>query len=103
MLAAAQRAVSLTNDRARNDLDADDVLVLALTRLLEILGEAAKGVSAGTKERYPHVPWPQMAATRDRLIHGYFNVDLDIVWQIVRHDLPPVITALEAIVPDEDS
>ncbi len=78
----------------------DDVLVLALTRLLEILGEAAKGVSAETRERYPGLPWAPMAATRDRLIHGYFSVDLDIVWQIVRHDLPPVITALEAVAPE---
>lgn len=85
--------------RTRQDMDVDDVLVLALTRLLEILGEAARGVSAETRERYPHVPWTQMAATRDRLIHGYFSVDLDIVWEIVRHDLPPVIDALEAIVP----
>ena len=44
-----------------------------------------------------------MAATRDRLIHGYFSVDLDIVWQIVRHDLPPVVAALEAMAPDEEA
>jgi uncharacterized protein with HEPN domain len=103
MLAAARRAVSLTDDRARNDLDEDDVLALALTHLLEILGEAAKGVSSATKERHPDLPWSQMAATRDRLIHGYFSVDLDIVWQIVRHDLPPVVAALEAIAPDEEA
>ncbi len=101
MLAAARRAVSLTDGRARDDLDEDDVLALALTRLLEILGEAAKGVSAETRARHPHIPWAQMAATRDRLIHGYFSVDLDIVWQIVRQDLPPVAAALEAIAPDE--
>ena len=99
MLTAARRAVSLTEERARNDLDGDDVLALALTHLLEILGEAAKGVSSATKERHPDLPWSQMAATRDRLIHGYFSVDLDIVWQIVRHDLPPVVAALEAIAP----
>lgn len=101
MLAAARRAVALTDDRARSDLDGDDVVVLALTRLLEILGEAAKGVSTETKDRHPELPWPQMAATRDRLIHGYFSVDLDIVWEIVRHDLPPVVAALEAIAPEE--
>mgnify|MGYP000141386416 CR=1 FL=1 len=101
MLAAAPRAVSLTDGRARTDLDDDDVLSLAITRLLEILGEAAKGVSPETKGRYPDLPWSQMAATRDRLIHGYFSVDLSIVWQIVRHDLPPVVAALEAIAQDE--
>ncbi|TAK66217.1 MAG: DUF86 domain-containing protein [Dehalococcoidia bacterium] len=101
MLAAARRAVSLTEVRARQDLDGDDVLALALTHLLEILGEAAKGVSSETKDRYPDLPWSQMAATRDRLIHGYFSVDLDIVWQIARHDLPSVVAALETMVPDE--
>ena len=101
MLAAARRAVSLTEGRTRADLDADDVLILALTRLLEILGEAAKGVSTATRDAYPHVPWAQMAATRGRLIHEYFSVDLDIVWEIVRHDLPPVIAALAPIVLDE--
>lgn len=100
MLAAARKAVSLTQDRARSDLDESDVLALALTRLLEILGEAAKSVSPETKERHPGLPWSQMTATRDRLIHGYFSVDLDIVWQIVSHDLPPVVEALEAIAPD---
>ena len=103
MLAAARRAVSLTADRARGDLDEDDVLALALTHLLEILGEAAKGVSPETKERNPDLPWSQMAATRDRLIHGYFSVDLDIVWQIARHDLPPVVAALEAMTPGEEA
>ena len=95
MVAAARRAVSLVHGHTRADLDADDVLALALTRLLEILGEAAKGVSAETRVRHPHIPWTQMAATRDRLIHGYFSVDLDIIWEIVSHDLPPVIDALE--------
>ena len=66
-------------------------------------GKRRRGVSAATRDAYPHLPWQQMAATRDRLIHGYFSVDLDIIWQIVRNDLPPVIAALEAIVPDEDA
>jgi len=103
MLAAARRAVSLTQARTRQDLDVDDVLTLALTHLLEILGEAAKGVSSETKDRYPDLPWFQMAATRDRLIHGYFSVDLDILWRIARHDLPLVVAALETIVRDNEA
>src|SRR4051812_3940150 len=103
MLVAARRAVSLTEDHDRRDLDQDDVLALALTHLLEILGEAAKGISPETKERHRDLPWSQMAATRDRLIHGYFSVDLDIVWQIARHDLPPVVASLEAIVADQET
>ena len=100
MLSAARKAIALARDSVRSDLDENDVLALALTHLLEMLGEAAKGVSPQTKERHPGLPWSQMAATRDRLIHGYFSVDLDIVWQIVRRDLPPVIAALEAMAPN---
>ena len=101
MLAAASRAISLLDDREREDLDTDDVLVLALTRLLEILGEAVRGVAEETRARHPEIPWSAMAATRDRLIHGYFAVDLDIVWQIVKRDLPPVAEALREMVPPE--
>jgi len=103
MLAAARRAVSLIEGRSRQDLDSDDVLALALTRLLEIIGEAARGLSAETIARHPQLPWRQMTATRDRLIHGYFSVDLDIIWEIIDHDLPPVIKELEAIVPSEEA
>lgn len=77
--------------------------MLALTRLLEILGEAAKGVSAETRACHPQLPWSQMAATRDCLIHGYFSVDLDIIWEIIGHDLPPLISALESLVPPEEA
>lgn len=89
--------MSLTDQRVRRDLDDDDVLALALTRLLEIIGEAAKGMSRETRDRYSEIPWSQMAATRDRLIHGYFSVDLNIVWEIIRHDLPPAIRAVALI------
>jgi len=79
MLDAASRAADLARGRSREYLDSDDVLVLALTRLLEILGEAALNVSETTQARYAEIPWRQMTATRDRLIHGYFSVDLDVL------------------------
>ncbi len=103
MLAAARKAVSLIEGRTRQDLDSDDVLALALTRLLEILGEAARGVSRETRALHPQLPWSQMAATRDRLIHGYFSVDLDIIWEIISHDLPPVIDVLEGMSLSEET
>ncbi len=72
---------------------------LALVRLLEIIGEAAKGISEGLRQQYPEIPWKQIAGTRDRLIHGYFDVDLDIIWSIVAHDLPILIAGLGRILP----
>ncbi len=95
MLDAARKAVELTKTCKRDDLDKDEKLALALVRLLEILGEAAKSVSDQRRQEYPSIPWRQIAGTRDRLIHGYFDVDLDIVWKIVVDDLPALISQLE--------
>jgi uncharacterized protein with HEPN domain len=103
MLEAAQKAVYFTQDRSRGDLDADEVLALALVRLLEIVGEAARNISDSVKEKYPAVPWKPIAGTRDRLVHGYFDVDLDIVWQIITADLPRLTSSLEQILHDEEN
>jgi len=102
MLDAAHKAAEFTLNRTRTDLDHDEVLALALARLLEILGEAAKGVSQEFRQRHPHIPWKLMAGTRDRLIHGYFDIDLDIVWAIVTQDLPQIIADLENVLPSPE-
>ena len=62
----------------------------AVVRNLEILGEAVRGVSPTTREAHPEIPWRKIAGTRDRVIHGYFRVDLDIVWEIVEKELHPL-------------
>ena len=95
MLDAAKRAIDFMQGRAKSDLESDEQLSLAVVRLLEILGEAAKNVSEDLRKDYPDIPWRQIAGTRDRLIHGYFDVDLDIVWQIISTDLPVLAAQLE--------
>jgi uncharacterized protein with HEPN domain len=92
--------MGVDEQRTREDLDHDEMLTLAVVRLIEILGEAAKNVSDSTKMRSPDIPWRQMSGTRDRLIHAYFEVNLDIVWGIVTQDLPPMIPKLEALIKD---
>jgi uncharacterized protein with HEPN domain len=67
--------MAFAQGRSRADLDADEMLTQALVRLLEILGEAAKQIPEAIREAQPQIPWRQMAGTRDRLIHGYFDVD----------------------------
>ncbi len=94
---AARQALAFVRGRSRADLHQDSMLSLALVRLLEIMGEAARGVSAPTRESYPGIAWNQMAGMHDRLIHGYFDVNLDIVWQTVQRDLPPLVAQLEKI------
>ena len=76
------------------------MLVLALTRLIEVVGEAAKNVSPNLRERHSDVPWKLMAGTRDRLIHGYDRVDVDVLWDIIKVDLPPLIATLQATVDE---
>ena len=95
MLDAACKAIAFTQGRTRTDLDHDEMLALALVRLVEILGEAAKNVSQATKDQSPNIPWRQMAGTRDRLTHAYFEVNLDIIWDIVTTDLPPLLEILQ--------
>ena len=97
MLDAAQKAVAFTQGKSRAEVESDELLMLALVRLLEILGEAAKHVSQVTKANAPQIPWRQIAGTRDRLIHGYFAVDPDILWTIITEDLPPLITELQQL------
>ena len=80
MLDAARKVGDFIRGRSRADLDSDEMLALAVTRLLEILGEAARGLSEEFKKRNPKIAWKQITGTRDRLIHGYFDVDLDIIW-----------------------
>ena len=53
-----------------------------------IIGEAVRGISEATRKAYPEIPWSKIAGTRDRVIHSYFRVDLDIVWDIVEKELP---------------
>ena len=100
ILDAAREAISFADDRSRTDLDTDRKLNLSLVRLLEIIGEAARGISEEFRDSHPDLPWNKMVGMRDRLIHGYFDVNLDVVWETVTQDLPSLIAQLEKIVAD---
>ena len=69
----------------------------AVIRNLEVMGEAVRKISDTTRAAHPEVPWRQIAATRDRVIHGYFSVDLEIVWEIVATELPRLQEAIRGI------
>jgi uncharacterized protein with HEPN domain len=73
------------------------MLVLSLVKEVEIIGEASAKVDPAIKERFTDVPWKDMALMRNRLIHVYFDVDLDVVWETVQHDLPELKQRLEAL------
>lgn len=101
MLDAAREAVSFVRDRSRADLDADRMLVLSLIKCIEIVGEAASRVTSETQRRAPEIPWQDIVGMRNRLIHAYYDIDLDRVWDTVLDDLPPLIDSLERLTAEE--
>ena len=98
MLNHAREAVVLLNDTSRETFQDHRVLQLALTRLVEIVGEAANRVSDATRQAHPDIPWPGIIGMRNRLVHGYDVIDYDLLRDTVTSDLPPLIAALEGIV-----
>lgn len=94
MVDAVTTALRFVDGRSRSDLDEDEMLVLALTKLVEIVGEAAKQVTPETQEQHPTVPWSAAARMRDRLVHHYFDIDLDVLWSTVESDLPRLLVVL---------
>jgi uncharacterized protein with HEPN domain len=96
MQEAVMLALNMAGARSRVDLASDSMLAMALTRCLEVLGEAASKLSPETRLRFPSIPVARMIAMRNRLIHAYFDVDLDIVWTTVSADLPPLLPILES-------
>ncbi len=101
MLIHAEEAVVLLGEATLNDLIEDRVMQLALQKLVEIVGEAANRVSEDTQQRHQEIPWPQIIGLRNRLVHGYYDANLDILWKIIQNDLPPLIEQLQAIVGEE--
>ncbi|MGH8776418.1 MAG: HepT-like ribonuclease domain-containing protein [Jiangellaceae bacterium] len=96
LVEAAQKAVAYAAQRDRSALDDDELFRLAMTKLVEIVGEAAKQVSQPTKARNPDVPWSEAARMRDRLIHHYFDINRDVLWQTITVDLPALLAVTPA-------
>ena len=97
MLNAAREAQQLSGEVDRSHLEANRVLTLALIRLLEIVGEAASKIPSNERPVHADIPWQAIIGLRHRLIHGYDQVDMEILWQILSHDLERLVKALEEL------
>ncbi len=95
MLDAIRDALSFAKDKSRKDLENDRMLTLSLVKSIEIIGEAASKVSSKTRQDFPDIPWASIVAMRNRLIHVYYDIDLDRVWDTLNEDLPKLKAALE--------
>jgi uncharacterized protein with HEPN domain len=96
MLDTARKAHRKVAEINREGFDEDENLRLAVTHLLQTIGEAARGVSASGRADAPGIPWPAIVGMRHKVVHDYLNVDEDIVWRTARDELPALVAAIEA-------
>jgi len=97
MVEAAELAGRFVAGRRRGDLDTDQMLLFALTRAVEIIGEAASKVSAETRGATPSVPWAAIVSMRNRLVHAYFDIDSDILWRTAEEEIPQLLRSLRSV------
>ncbi len=100
MLDAAEKVRNFVAGMQYEDFMADEKTLFAVVRALEIIGEASKKVPKPVRDKYPELPWRVMAGTRDRLVHEYFGVDREVVWQTLREDIPQLIPVLRKLVAE---
>jgi uncharacterized protein with HEPN domain len=101
MLDAAREAIAFAHNRSRVDLNSDRQLAWALAKAIEIIGEAACQVSPTAQAELPDIPWADIIGMRHRLVHAYFDINLNILWRTVQNDLPPLIAELKRALPEE--
>ena len=97
MIDAIDRVAFYVSGRSRTDLDPDLLLQDGIVRQIQILGEACRSVSPELRNRYPEIPWREITATRNRMVHDYFDLDLTTIWDIVASELPVLRPQLAAI------
>lgn len=98
MIDASDEALKFAENKTINDFRNNRMLVLSIVKDIEIIGEAASKISHDTKEKYSHIPWKDIIGMRNRLIHGYFGVDVEIIKQTLDNDLPKLLSQLRAII-----
>ena len=102
MLDASKEALSFAQEKDRSALDTDRKLALALIKSIEIAGEAASKISPECRAEFPQIPWANIITMRNRLIHAYFEIDLDILLETISEDIPPLVAELEKVIPKTD-
>ena len=97
MLSACERILEYTENLSYEDFCSKQMVVDAVVRNIEILGEATKNVSDELKNKHPEIEWQEIVRTRDKIIHFYFGVNLSIIWDIIKNDIPNLYEEIEKI------
>jgi uncharacterized protein with HEPN domain len=100
ILIAVNDAESFVGCMTFEQFEEDRKTLNAVVRSLEIIGEAAKNIPATMREKYGKVPWKKMIGMRDKVIHGYFGVDVKTLWNTVKDDLPPLKQLVQKMLKD---
>ncbi len=98
MLSAMKEIFSFIKEKKRSDLDKDRMLALSLIKEIEIIGEAADQISNTFKEKNDQIPWRDIIDMRNRLIHGYCDIDYDVVWDTITYNLKPLMYLLRRLI-----
>jgi len=99
----ARYLAEASRERSWDEFSGDETLKRAFVRSIEVIGEATKNLSTEFRERHPNIEWRAMAGMRDRLIHGYFGVDYEIVWEVATEKAPELRDTIGAILEKEDA
>jgi uncharacterized protein with HEPN domain len=90
--------LNISKNLSKDRFTCDPVLTRAIVRSLEIVGEATKNLPDSLKQEYSQIPWRQIAGMRDKLIHDYFGIDYDVVWDVVTNEIPALHTQIQEII-----
>jgi uncharacterized protein with HEPN domain len=101
MLDLTRSAINKVAGKSRADFDQDENLRLALTHLIQTIGESARRVSSGYQQSHPQIPWSKIIGMRHKVVHDYLHIDFDIVWDVVTVNLPPLVNQLASMLPTE--
>ena len=101
MLLAARDAEEFASELTFETFEDDKLRQHAIIKAIEIIGEAANSVSAEARDVHPEIPWREIVGMRNRLVHAYFEVDVELLWATVQRDIPKLISLIEPLVPPE--
>ena len=99
---ATENIWNYTRGISRKEFLSHKMIQDAVVRNFEVIGEAVKNLPDDLKARYPDVEWRKIAGIRDAMVHGYFRIDYEVLWEIIERDLPPLQNRIQAIITDQE-